>query len=178
MNKKILLGTGLALTLVLAASVNQKAFAVTDTAGIDAVIIAPIVLNCTTDLNFGTLSGGATAGTAVIDTAGARTFTGGTTGVAIDAGNEGACDLSGDTNYDATITIADTTVTGPGPAMAVDTYSLLYDGQGPSPEPFANVTLNATAQTLSIGATLHVDTAANQTPGTYAGTMTVDVSYQ
>lgn len=182
MNKRILLATGAAVLTLAAMSNIHKANAVTDTGDIDAVIVAPIVLECTTGqqpLNFGTVSAGAALGTVVMSTAGVRSFTGGTTGVGADLGTEGTCDLSGDTGYLADISISGAaSATGPGPAMTVDTFTFDYNASGSTPAPLNGVTLTAAASTLSVGATLHVADDATQTPGVYAGTFTVQVLYQ
>lgn len=179
MNKRILLATGAAVLTLAAMSNIHKANAVTDTGTIDAVIVAPIVLDCTVqNLNFGTISAGAALGTAVMSTAGVRSFTGGTTGVGADPGTEGTCNLSGDIAYAADISIsAVVNPTGPGPAMVVDTFTLDY-GASSGAAPLAGVTLTAAASALSVGATLHVADDVTQTPGVYAGSFTVEVLYQ
>lgn len=180
MNKRILLATGAAILTLAAMSNIHKANAVTDTGDIDAVIVAPIVLDCTVQaLNFGTVSAGAALGTVVMDTTGSRTFTGGTTGVGADVGTEGTCDLSGDIGYLADISISGAaSVTGPGPAMTVDTFTFDYELSGEVAAPLNGATLAAAASPLSVGATLHVADDATQTPGVYAGTFTVEVLYQ
>lgn len=132
-----------------------------------------------TDLAFGTFIAGATAGTVVVSTAGARSATGGVvllTNAQFAQPAAGTMPVSGTGNrtYQITLPASATLSRTGGGSMSVGTFTS-------NPLPGLNGTkgygqLANGAQTISIGATLSV--GANQTAGSYSGTFDVTVVYQ
>jgi len=164
--KKALLSGAAALAMVTAAHTAQAADAVGNAS---ATIVAPIAVTQATALSFGNMSPTTAAGSVVISTAGARTatnvdlLTGGTTTAA-------AFNVTGDNSATFAITLpTSTTLTGPGPAMAVSSFNH-DEGGTPALDGSGSAAFN-------IGATLAVDTSANQTAGAYSGTYNVTVNY-
>lgn len=179
MNKRILLSTGLAMTLVLAAGTYHKAFAVTDTGTATAVILEAITVDCSAaDLDFGSISPSGTAGVVTMSTGG--TATGDANATAVAGGNAGECVISGDGSVPADIAITATTSlddAGAGAPMALSNFVLNYNGGGDDPAPITGATLvTSPGATLLVGADLAV--GANQVAGVYTGSFTVDVVYQ
>ena len=126
-----------------------------------------ITKNSNGDLAFGALYGG--PGTVLMSPAGVRTPSGGVS--LFNALTFGAASfaVSGNPNATYTITLPSSrlTLTGPGSGVYVDTFT-----SSPSP----TGTLDGTgAQTLKVGATLHVPTGP--TPGTYSAAFTVTLAY-
>lgn len=124
----------------------------------DATVIAPLLLTETTAMDFGTLAGGTTAGTVVMDVANARTTTGGATALASAGGTAGAFTIQGAAAQAYTLTISGTATLddGTGNTMTADTF-----------------THNAGALTggvdaFSVGGTLNV--GASQPLGVYSTT--------
>ena len=178
MNKNKLLMTAAAVAC-LSLYGAQPAEAVTDTMDIDAVIVAAITVNCTTPLNFGSIQAGTGVSTVRVATDDSVSVPAGDA-TAVGAGQTaGDCALTGDSTLGYTVTIADTVVTGPGtPAtdMAVTNF-VVTDGTTETAEPYdANFVAGAAA--INLGADLTVAASGTQTAGTYAGTATVDVTYQ
>jgi hypothetical protein len=141
----------------------------TQTATISITIVAPITLTQLTGLRFGDAFRSATAGTVVITPAGARTAIGGVTlGTLLPTG-AATFTVTGTPSGSFGVTLpTSVTLTGPASAtMTATTFTSSPSGTG---------TLS-TAGTLplAVGATLNV--AANQTPGDYAGTFAVTVTY-
>lgn len=180
MKTRILLTTALAVVALGAVGMSHPSWAVTDNGDIDAQIVTPISLECQTAqqaLDFGAISAGTIASEVQVTTAGVASVPVGDAALVGTAAQEGTCSLSGDINFPATIDIADTLVTGPGPDMVVKNFTVDYNGSGSTAVPLAAVTLTAAASTVSIGATLEVADSGTQTPGLYTGTFTVDVTY-
>lgn len=137
-------------------------------ANASATVITPIAIAKTADLAFGSFSA-ATAGTVVIATDGTRSATGGVLLSSNTAVGAAAFDVTGQDTATYAITLpADGTVTlsGPGTAMAVDSFVSNPSGTG---------TLGATGQAVNVGATLTVGSA--QAEGAYSGTFNVSVEY-
>lgn len=136
-----------------------------------AKVIASLTITKTQDLNFGALTSGASAGTAVIDgTTGSRTTTGGITAV-IGAPNPVPAQFTVTGEPTKTYTIAlpssAVTITSGANSMTVDTFT--SDTASPATLPVGG------SMPIQVGATLHA--AANQAPGTYSGNFTVTVLY-
>ena len=177
--KKILMLGG-AVAVMTSGAILHQAKAATDTLGIDAVIVTPLALNCNQNLDFGDIDAAA-GGDVLVAPDGSRTEVGGAELVGGATGVEGECALTGDTTLAYNVTIPPTTVTGPGPAMVVDDFLVSDDGGATSTNATTGTfssNLVAGAATLSIGATLAVAAAPGQTPGVYAGTVTVTAVYQ
>jgi hypothetical protein len=147
---------------------------VSATATSAATIVTPITITKTVDMNFGNVSVNSNAGTVVLTPAGSRSVTGGATTPAT-AGTVTAAsfDIAGQANYTYSITL-------PGGATTLthtnNTDTMTADTWTSSPTPTG--TLNGSgAQTLTVGATLHV--GASQLAGVYlSGTpFTVTVNY-
>ncbi len=131
---------------------------------------AQITIQNTAGLNFGSLAVGGSAGTAVISPAGVRTVTGGVVGLgsAYGAASFTVTISSGSATYFLSLPTGNTTLTGPGGAtMTASTFTSNPSGL------IQQVPSVPGSQTVTVGATLNV--AANQTPGSYAGTFTVTV---
>lgn len=134
-----------------------------------------IIVSGTVDLNFGSVTAGATGGTVTISTAGARTRTGSVTLLA-GAGLEsaGVLSISGSTGVliDVSMTAGGFTVddAGAGVPMTVNAFDI--DGGGAT----VSVTLSTNPATFPLGATLTV--AAGQAAGVYSGAYTVNANYQ
>jgi hypothetical protein len=139
------------------------------TASAGARIITPISITKTTDLNFGDVVAGSSAGSVVLTTAAARSSTGGTTlgnGTGVAAA---AFTVAGQASSTYAITLPASTVsiTSGANSMTVDNFTSNPAGTG---------TLSTGgSQALAVGGTLNV--GASQATGSYTGTFTVTVNY-
>lgn len=144
-----------------------------------AIVIAPLTIAKTGDLNFGNVVAGAALGTVVLLPAGTRSATGGTTFSAGFPGTLSAAkfDLTGEGVYTyaitlpGTVTLSDTvstpnTMTATGFTVAAGTTGSVSGLIG---------TLAGGLGKLNVGATLNVGAA--QVPGTYTGSFDVTVAY-
>jgi hypothetical protein len=131
---------------------------------------AAISLTKVTDLAFGDLTAGVTAGTVKITPAGARSRTGGVTVLAstFDNASFTVTTPSGLRTYTIILPGSATLTSGGGFTMTVDTFKSNPNGSGTTSAGGAHT------QTLNVGATLQV--GANQKPGTYTGTFSVTVN--
>ncbi len=155
----------------LAGALQSSVQAATDTGVATATVATAIGIAKTIDMSFGTIAGGATTGTVILATDGSRTTTGGTNVLSGSPGAAASFDVTGEGANTYSITLPGTPhpLTGLGPDMNITAWDSLPLGTG---------TLTAGAQTLLVGATLAVDTAGNQTPGTYTNAgFTVTVNY-
>ncbi len=157
-----------AIALLVPAGSAMAQNSATASATATATIITPITLTNTVDLQFGNVVASPTAGTIVVDVAGARTWTGGATGISGLPVSAAAFTVGGGANRTFTITLpASTTITNGTNNMTVDTFtsslgaSSALDGTG--------------AAALAVGGRLTV--GANQDTGTYTGTFSVTVAY-
>ena len=163
----------IAFTLVAVSLFATAAFAQTSataTASASARVLTPITITKLTDLNFGSLVAGPTAGTVVVDPASARTATGGVS-LVNSTYTAAQFNVTGEPSTAYTITlpgaIAITHTTNNALTMTVNTFTSNPSGTG---------TLSALgAQQLNVGATLNV--AANQGSGLYTGNFNVTVAY-
>ncbi len=143
---------------------SQQALATSQTGTAKAAIVAAIVVTENTQMNFGFVIPGASAGTLVLPPTGAPTATNVTY---LNGSVAGAWNATGTSGQPLVVTLdASDTITGPGPAMTIDTFST------DAPATFTSGSVN-----FHVGATLHVGTAATQTAGNYSGTYTVTVNY-
>jgi hypothetical protein len=145
------------------------------TATATSTVVAPISITKSTDLAFGTFSGGATGGTVTVATNGTRSKTGdvvlmGTTGAAA------KFDVSGSGSLTYTITLAgDTTLSDGGTnSMAFARVSDLT-GAGATSGNVTSGTLSAGAQSIYVGGVLTV--GVNQAAGSYSGNISATVDY-
>lgn len=147
----------------------------TATAEVNAVVLAPIAISKTADLNFGSFAADSNeTGTVVIATGGARTFTGGVSAVSTGAGTVTAASFSvtgeGAATFSITLPSSNVTLTH---TNATDTMSVAAFVSDPS----ESGALIAGAKTVNVGATLSVGAA--QLAGTYANAtgLPVTVAY-
>lgn len=157
-----------------------------------AVVVAPLTLLKTQDMDFGKIAPRPTAGTVTIDPA---TQTCAVTGPILRFGTCAAAQFvgQGSKNLGARVSIASATnLTGPGTTMVLDNIvlggnsSIVFIGNTNAQGSGVGLSAGGGNQrysivsssgifTLSIGATLHVN--ANQAPGVYHGSITVSVQY-
>ena len=154
--------------LTLGSSAFAQSNSASTSANATARIVTPIAIAKTSDMNFGDVVAGGSAGTVVLTTAGVRSATGGTT-----LGNAGATaaaafNVTGQGSATYSISLpASTTVTSGGNTMTVNAFASNPSGTG---------ALSAGgSQALTVGATLNV--GASQATGTYTGTFNVTVTY-
>jgi hypothetical protein len=120
-----------------------------------------------TPLAFGSVIAGPTPGTVTISTAGVRTTAGGVVAYGAAGYNAATFTLTvwaGPNRNYRVILPANTTLTGPGTPMTVDTFTS---------NPSSGTATLWVAVPISVGATLHV--GANQAAGSYSGTFTLTV---
>lgn len=169
-----------AIGLLAAGGMNAAMAANNATASATAVVLVPISVVKTTDLSFGRLVAG--NGTVTLDTAGARSKSGGT---ALPTGGTSTAALftvTGDTTntFGISYTGSSTVLTDGTPAddMAVTFVSEAVGTASPTPVSSgqaATGTLVAGNAYIYVGATLAVGAA--QPAGTYTGTVAVTVDY-
>lgn len=166
--KKITLFASAASLLWLAAGAASAQSSATQSTTVSARVLAKIQLTKNTDLNFGDLVAGASAGTVVITTAGVRSSTGGVA-LAVGTVSQAGFTVTGEPNKTYTITVpGSVTLNGPGGnTMLVNAFVL-------NPTTPATLPVGGTMP-LNIGATLNV--AANQVTGSYTNTFNVTVAY-
>ena len=155
----------------LAAVLPSSAQAADATATATATVATAITIAKTVDMSFGDISAGGTAGTVILATDGSRTTTGGTSVLSGSPGAAASFNVGGEgTNtYSITLPTAAVPLTGPGPNMDATAFVSL---------PATTGALSSGAQTLLVGATLAVGTAATQTAGVYtSAAFTVTVNY-
>ena len=155
----------LATVVAALGTLSSAAIAATASGTATATVIAPITINSTTALNFGSFSN-ANPGTVTISTAGARTAS----GVLLSGTNTGLGGIftvggsaTGTPGFSIT-SPQGFSVTGPGTAMP---FTLTLPG--------ATGTLSGGAATIAVGGVLTVGTA--QTAGAYSGSYSVVVEY-
>ena len=139
--------------------------------GITRRVLAPLALSRATDLDFGTIVAGATAGTLTVpaDAAPVAAATGGAR--AIGAVAAGHFALSGEPSQAYTLAVSPSTLTLNGPSgatMSVNAFTT-------SPTAAATMPAGGT-QTIYVGGRLNV--GASQAQGTYSGILTLTVAYQ
>lgn len=136
----------------------------------DAVIVQPIKITKVTDLNFGRIAADTASSTVTVDNSGNRTSSSPSVLIAL-----------GSSPTAATFTVTGEASLGYAASLTASTIPL--NGPTGSTPMSAALTLQQSAPALdgsgngavSVGGVLSV--GANQTPGAYAGTMTVNVQY-
>jgi Mat/Ecp fimbriae major subunit len=169
----------LGLIMSAAFAVHGSAEAANASGSARGQIRKPVTITSTSDLNFGNVIRGATAGTVTINArTGARTRTGGTVlqgTVFSRAAFTGTA--SGGRLVRYTLGAPSVTLNGPGGAtMTVNTFRISINGAGQQTLP-RNATMPAAgSSSLNIGARLNV--AANQADGDYTGSFALTMDYQ
>ena len=154
-------------------AVNAALFAqASATATATAVIVGPIGISNTANMNFGNVAVGASPGTVVLTPAGGRTPTGGvtlpaTTGTVAAA----AFTVTGAAGYTYAITLPSAALT-----ISSGANSMTVDNWTSNPTPTGTLD-GGGSQALTVGATLHV--SGSQAAGNYtsATPFTVTVNY-
>lgn len=168
MNKKLLVAVGAAIATTGMYSASLTAATVT--ANASANVLAPLDIAVGTNaMDFGDVSGDAdTATTVVLTTAGTTSSPDGASAAGTPTAGDFDVTGAGTLAYDITLP-ADgvVTLTGGGPAMAVDSFT---DSAGGSSS------LTGGADSFTVGATLTIN--AGQAAGAYSGTYDVTVNYQ
>ncbi|MDH5408963.1 MAG: DUF4402 domain-containing protein [Gammaproteobacteria bacterium] len=150
------------------ASMSGSVQAATATASASATILTPIAIATTTNMSFGDVyADNVSSGTVVLDTAGARTVTGGaSTGPT--AGTAAVFAVTGTPSATYAVTLPATPVTIQNVAldsMTVDTYVSNSGG----------ALSGAGTDSFNVGATLNV--GISQPTGSYTGNFDVTVNY-
>ena len=150
--------TILAAVVLLGVLISTANAQVTGTATGSAMIITPIAISKTVDMNFGNIAVSSSLGTVVLAPAGTRTKTGGVTLTAVTGTVTAASfNVTGLGSSTFSITLPTTyTITSGGSTMTVNNFTSTPSSTG---------TLSSGALTVTVGATLNV--AASQAAGTY-----------
>tara|TARA_R110000824_G_scaffold3762_8_gene17989 strand:+ start:17649 stop:18194 length:546 start_codon:yes stop_codon:yes gene_type:complete len=168
---------GLLFVLIVLTSA-PAAFAQTDTAETDAVVVSPLSLVPVEDLNFGNLIPGTTGGTAVISPAGGRTVSG---SVVAAGGTVNNAEFQGYGTRNRFVYISTASATyrldriGGGGNMRLRSLTLQADNLNPVNFPGLFRIASTNVITLRIGGTLEV--GANQRGGVYQGTFPITMNY-
>jgi hypothetical protein len=156
-----------------ATALSGTASAASAPANASATVVTPITITKATDLSFGNIAAGGTAGTVKVDTNGTRSVTGGTVAVLGGTATAAKFDLTGSGNLGYAISYAPSiTLTSGANTMTVAQVSDLNAAGGASAT-VATGALVAGIGTLYIGGTLTV--AANQPAGSYTGVFSTSV---
>lgn len=133
-----------------------------------ATAATTIAISRTSDLSFGAIVAGTSAGTVTMSPQGIRTANGGVTLAGGSAASVSSFVVTGDAFQTFSIVLpASIGISGPSASMTLDQFTSDPDG---------TAILNAAgSRTLDVGATLHV--GASQPSGTYSGTFQVTVAY-
>ncbi len=142
------------------------------TMSVGATVVTPIAVSQTQAMNFGSLAANivsAADGTVVLGPNGARSSTGGVDLVDSGAGPAaGQFTVAAQSGYNYNVTLPSTvTLTAGTDTMTVDSFT--------SGQSLTSVTANGSAQSYTVGATLHA--TAGQKAGAYTGTFVVTAAY-
>lgn len=149
---------------ILGLSTATSVYAISITGNVSAVIKAAITAIQTQQMNFGTISSAATAGTVTLSPAGVRT----STLQYYNTAAAGTFTITAAPSTALTVTYGNGTLTSGANNMTVSNFTS-------SSTPASNTTDGSGNLTLNVGADLAV--GANQPSGSYAGTYTVTLSY-
>lgn len=163
-----------ALVLMMAFFATSTFAQVTASATAGAKILTPISITKTVNMNFGNLAVNGDPGTIVLTTSGARTNTGGVTFLSSNSGDISAASFEvtglADATYSITLPTGATELTGPtNGLLTVDTWT-----SDPTPTGALN---GSGAQTLNVGATLHVPASSPAGVYTSPTPFVVEVNY-
>ena len=173
-NKALMLGT--TLVSLNALSVAKAQAASCTNCSMSAIILTPIVITGSVDMQFGSMTEAGAGGTMTLDTANVRVGAAGVTAVGGAAPFlSGVLSVSGATGVPIVISMNAATFTvddaGTGVAMNVDLFNIRTNGGGAT----QTVTMTASPTTYPIGGRLSVGAA--QVAGTYTGTYVVNANY-
>lgn len=164
---------GFALGAVIMAIEGHAANAV---AIAGATVIAPLAINRSTNLSFGSFAPG-TGGSVTVSTSGLRVADNAILSSANSAPTAAQFEVSGDpaATFDITIVASTTLDDGAGHSMALVTCSDLTGANATSGNVSSGTLSAGGSQSLFVGGTLSV--AAAQVPGLYSGNIAVTVEY-
>jgi hypothetical protein len=169
-SSKYVIAAALAATAVPAAAAPVSA--TTDAEG-RALILVPLTLTKIEDLGFGSVVPSGVSGSVTINaTTGARSFTGGVTGVPSDAGQRAYFGGAGSPNQQVVISV-DTPaqlVSTTNPADTIPVLAMTLDGSSIR-------TIDATTRTFFFGLGGVIQINANQPEGVYEATFDVTAIY-
>lgn len=172
----------LAATVAVASPAFAAPATVTANATAKGVVLLPLTLTKTSDLDFGTVVASAAAGTVVISPDdGSRAVTGGVTGVPSFAGGRALFQGAGSASQQVVLTLNAATVLTSG-SNTITVNSMTFDtGAASAVNGSGNLattrTINGTGA-FSIGVGGNFAIAANQANGLYTGTFSVTADYQ
>jgi len=168
-------GCKLAVMALAIAGAGSAVAANTATATANSTVVAPIAVNKAVDLSFGSIAGGASAGTVTLTPGGTRTVGGG----AVAAGGTPAAakfDVTGAGNLTYAIDMVgtDSTLTSGSDSMA---FAPISDtsASAKTSGTVTTGTLSNGAESIYVGGILTV--GANQNAGTYTGNIAIAVNY-
>jgi hypothetical protein len=149
--------TALTITVANADTINGTA---------TATVIAPLSIVENTAMDFGSIAGGAAAGTVVMDATGGRTATGDAEIIAVSPGTAAIFTITGEALQVFSVSYTDGTLTDTagGNPMTVDTFTDTADGL-----------LSAATESFTVGATLNV--GVNQFADSYSTANPSGASY-
>jgi hypothetical protein len=172
-------GTGVLCSATLyAATISAAATAAEATASASAEVIQPLAITRSADLVFGAFAAGS-GGSVTVSPSGVRAASGTTLSSVGATPTAAQFDVTGAANASYTLSTTGTSATlvdGVAHSMVLVLNSELTGATATSGTVVANGTLPAGGrQSLQIGGTLRVDAA--QTPGVYAGIISVTIEY-
>lgn len=136
-----------------------------------ALLLIPLTLTKISDLDFGTVVTSSASGVVTIDAyTGARTFSGGVTGVASDAGNRASFAGAGSAGQQVIIVVDPPVNLVSAAGDAIPVLGLTLDG------PITRTIDSTRAFYVNLGGSLGL--AANQAEGDYQADFTVTANYQ
>lgn len=146
------------------------------------VVLLPLTLTRTSDLDFGTVVASPSAGTVAISADdGSRSVTGGVTGVPSFPGGRAVFQGAGSASQQVVLTLNAATFLTSG-ANTIPVNSMTFDSGAPSvPNGSGNLTTTRTINgtgAFAIGVGGNFGIAANQANGLYTGTFSVTADYQ
>ena len=169
MRKILMLFAAIILESCLATTISAQNFSASVKG--TAVYVVPITISKATDLNFGTIQKGTTAGTVTLTPTGTRSKTGGVTLLSPTGTVQVASfTVSGTPSSTYTISLPSTYT------IKYSTYSMTVNAFTSSPSG-SGILSSGGSQTINVGATLSV--GASQTSGTYTNAtgFSVTVNY-
>ncbi|HEY8591322.1 MAG TPA: DUF4402 domain-containing protein [Sphingomicrobium sp.] len=172
----------LAATVAVATPAAAQQASATANATAKGVVLLPLTLTKSSDLDFGTVVASSTAGTVAINAdSGTRSVTGGVTGVPSFPGGRALFQGAGSASQQVVLTLnAASILTSGGNTITVS--SMTFDtGAASSTNLAGNLTTTRTingtgAFAVGVGGTFAI--AANQPNGVYSGTFSVTADYQ
>ena len=157
-----------AVSVLALGSSSALAASASETGNIKAKVVAPVTVDETQVLDFGTvLAPTGSAKKVTISTDGTRSADDNSILVGTNTGKAAIFDVTGAENQQITIqSIGNTTLSGTGEPMTVNNFVT---------DPASTLTLSGTKGQIKVGADLTV--GASQAEGEYSGTYTITVNY-